>query len=191
MRYGVTAALVAGAIFLSPGTTALAAEGGVGDYLLGSRAVGAGFTPPASVYFQDDTYFYDGKLSGGRTLSTGGLLVANLSSQTWLNLPTTLWITPARLFGGDVGVSLTTPFGEPRINASLLVNSPRFGPIGVNATDAQTNLSGFFVNSFIGTHQGLSGIRCRKSPGSDRELFHRGDAARDRYQQPACARQTG
>jgi hypothetical protein len=118
MRYGVTAALAAGAILLSPGTTVLAAEGGV-------------------------------------------------------------------------GVSLTTPFGEPRINVSLLVNSPRFHPIGVSATDAQTNLSRLFVNSFIGTHKDLSGIRCGKSPGSDRELLHRGDAARDRYQQPACTRQTG
>jgi hypothetical protein len=110
MRYGVYAALLAGAMLLSPGRTALAAEGGVGDYLLGSRSVGAGITPPPGLYFHDDTYFYDGKLSGGRSLPTGGLLVANLSSQTWLNLPTTLWITPAKVFGGDVGVSLTTPF---------------------------------------------------------------------------------
>lgn len=154
MRFGVYAALLAGAIFVSPGKPALAAEGGVGDYLLGSRGVGAGITPPAGLYFQDDTYFYDGKLSGGRSLSTGGLLVANLSSQTWLNLPTTLWITPAKVFGGDVGVSLTTPFGAPRINASLLVNSPRFGPIGVSASDNETNVSDFFLNSFIGWHAG-------------------------------------
>ncbi len=154
MRHGVNAALVAGAIFLSPGGVALAAEGGIGDYLLGSRGPGAGITPPPGLYFQDDTYFYDGKLSGGRSLPTGGLLVANLSSQTWLNLPTTLWITPAKVFGGDVGVSLTTPFCAPRINASLLVNSPRFGPIGVSATDDQTNMSDFFLNSFIGWHAG-------------------------------------
>jgi hypothetical protein len=150
----VYAALLAGAILVSPGKPALAAEGGIGDYLLGSRSVGAGITPPPGLYFQDDTYFYDGKLSAGRTLSTGGLLVGNLSSQTWLNLPTTLWITPAKVFGGDVGVSLTTPFGGPRINAGLLVNSPRFGPIGVNATDDQTNVSDFFLNSFIGWHAG-------------------------------------
>jgi hypothetical protein len=154
MRYGLTAALIAGAILVSPGRTALAAEGGIGDYLLGSRGPGAGITPPPGLYFQDDTYFYDGKLSGGRTLPTGGLLVGNLSSQTWLNLPTTLWITPAKVLGGDVGVSLTTPFGEPRINASLLVNSARFGPIGVSASDAQTNVSDFFLNSFIGWHAG-------------------------------------
>jgi hypothetical protein len=154
MRYSAYAALLAGAMLLSPGRAALAAEGGVGIYLLGSRSVGAGITPPAGLYFQDDTYFYDGKLSGGRSLSTGGLLVANVSSQTWLNLPTTLWVTPAKVFGGDLAVSLTTPFGEPRINASLLVNSPRFGPIGVNATDAEINVSDFFLNSFIGWHAG-------------------------------------
>jgi hypothetical protein len=82
VRYSVYAALLAGAILVSPGKPARAAEGGIGDYLLGSRSVGAGITPPPGLYFQDDTYFYDGKLSAGRTLSTGGLLVGNLSSQT-------------------------------------------------------------------------------------------------------------
>jgi len=71
MRFGVYAALLAGAMLLSLGRTALAAEGGIGVYLLGSRSVGAGITPPAGLYFQDDTYFYDGKLSGGRSLPTG------------------------------------------------------------------------------------------------------------------------
>jgi hypothetical protein len=34
------------------------------------------------------------------------------------------------------------------------VNSPRFGPIGVNVTDAQLNMSDYFLNSFIGWHAG-------------------------------------
>ena len=83
----------------------------------------AGITPPPGVYFQDDTYFYSGKIGGGTTLPTGGLLVANVSATTWINLPTTLWVTPLKVFGGDLAFSLTTPFGEPRVNANLLVNS--------------------------------------------------------------------
>ena len=39
---------------------------------LGSRGPNAGITPPPGVYFQDDTYFYSGKI-GGTTLPTGGL----------------------------------------------------------------------------------------------------------------------
>ena len=43
-----------------------AAEAATGVYLLGSRGPNAGITPTAGVYFQDDTYFYSGKISGGR-----------------------------------------------------------------------------------------------------------------------------
>lgn len=75
----------------------MAAEGGVGVVILGSHAAGAGITPPPGVFFQNDFYYYDGKLSGGRTLPTGGLLVADVSAQSWLELPTTLWVTPARI----------------------------------------------------------------------------------------------
>ena len=49
-----------------------AAEAATGVYLLGSRGPNAGITPPPGVYFQDDTYFYSGKISG-TTLPTGGL----------------------------------------------------------------------------------------------------------------------
>lgn len=154
MRVGLCAALLVIAILHSPGTRTEAAEAATGVYILGSRTVGAGITPPAGVYFQDDTYFYSGKIAGGTTLPTGGLLVANVSATTWINLPTTLWVTPAKILGGDLAFSLTTPFGEPRINANLLVNSPRFGPIGVNASDANFDMSDFFLNSFIGWHSG-------------------------------------
>ena len=134
MRYGLCVLLLAGATLHALEKRAEAAEAATGVYLLGSRAAGAGITPPPGLYFNDDTYFYSGKIGGGTSLPTGGLLVANVSAQTWINLPTTIWVTPAKILGGDLAVSLTTPFGEPRVNANLLVNSPRFGPIGVNAT---------------------------------------------------------
>jgi hypothetical protein len=53
------------------GQAAHAAEAATGVYLLGSRGPNAGITPPPGVYFQDDTYFYSGKISG-TTLPTGG-----------------------------------------------------------------------------------------------------------------------
>ncbi|MGK3808179.1 transporter, partial [Enterococcus faecium] len=61
----------------------------------------------------------------------------------------------AKIFGGDLAFSATVPtFGEPRVNAGLLVNSPRLGPIGANVTDARVNLSDFLVSSFLGWHSG-------------------------------------
>lgn len=154
MRYRFTLSLIVCAMLFSPGGPAKAAEAAIGVYLLGSRGPMAGFTPPPGLYFNDDTYFYSGKIGGGRTLPLGGLLVANVNATSWINLPTTIWVTPAKILGGDLAFSLTTPFGEPRVNASLLVNSPRFGPIGVNVTDAELNMSDFFLQSFIGWHSG-------------------------------------
>jgi len=157
MRYGFRLTLgVAATLLLGvSGESANAAESAVGVYLLGARGPMAGFTPPPGVYFQDDTYFYDGKIGGGKTLPFGGLLVGNVSATTWMNLPTTIWVTPAKILGGDLAFSATVPtFGEPRVNASLQLNSPRLGPIGANVTDSQLNLSDFLVSSFLGWHSG-------------------------------------
>jgi hypothetical protein len=104
------------------------------DHLTAALAAGA------LLGANEGTCFYDAKIGGGKSLPFGGLPVANVSAQAWMNLPTTLWVTPAKILGGDLAFSLTSSFGEPRINASLPINSPRFGPIGGNVTDADVNL---------------------------------------------------
>ena len=45
-----------------------AAGTATGVYLLNLRRPNAGITPPAGVYFQDDTYFHSGKIGGSTTL---------------------------------------------------------------------------------------------------------------------------
>lgn len=155
MRYELPAVSVLAALLaFIPDHRAEAAEGGVSDYILGSRGPGAGITPPPGVYFDNTTWYYDGKIGGNRTLPLGGLLVANVSAQTWLNISTPLWVTPVNLLGGNLAFSASIPVGEPRIGAGLLVDSPRFGPIGRQVTDANTNLSDIFVQSFVGWNAG-------------------------------------
>jgi hypothetical protein len=100
------------------------------------------------------THFYDGNIGGGRTLPTGALLSANVSVQSWIDPATTLWVTPEKILGDDLAFSLTTPFGEPRVDADLLVNSRRLGPTGLSVTFAETNMSDFFLNSFVGWQSG-------------------------------------
>jgi len=136
------------------GQRAEAAEGAIGAYLLGTRGPMAGFTPPEGIYFQDYTYLYSGSIGGGRSIASGGLLAANISAKTWLNLPTFLWVTPLKVLGGDFAVSVTAPFGGPRVDATLEVNSPRLGPLGARVSDYEPNLSDIFVNTFVGWHAG-------------------------------------
>lgn len=151
LLYGFVAILLAAVL----GGHAQAAENGVGVYLLGARGPMAGFTPPPGVYFQNDTYFYGGRAGSGLTLPDGGLLIANINASSWLNLPTTMWVTPAKILGGDLAFSVTVPtYGVPRVNANLQVNSPQLGPVGANVTNAEFNLSDFLVTSFVGWHSG-------------------------------------
>jgi hypothetical protein len=72
MRHGLCASLIAIAILLPVDQGAHSAEAATGVYLPGSRGPNAGITPPPGVYFQDDTYFYSGKIGAGTTLATGG-----------------------------------------------------------------------------------------------------------------------
>lgn len=41
--------------------TARAAEGASGVYLLGTKGPGAALSPPQGLYYQNDTYFYQGR----------------------------------------------------------------------------------------------------------------------------------
>jgi hypothetical protein len=100
-----------------------AAEAATGVYLLGSRGPNAGITPPPGVYFQDDTYFYSGKIGGGKTLPLGGLLLANVSATSWINLPTTLWVTPLKLFELDVQNRMLGTAGYFTLAFPLMVDS--------------------------------------------------------------------
>ena len=65
MRFGLCVALLAIAILHSQATRAEAAEAAAGVYLLGSRAVGAGITPPPGLYFRGDPYLHGRRIGGG------------------------------------------------------------------------------------------------------------------------------
>ena len=61
MRYGLSAAIIAGVSCLALDEPALIAGGRLSDYLLRSREMG----PPPGLYFEDDVYFHGGRISGG------------------------------------------------------------------------------------------------------------------------------
>ena len=76
MRYGLSAAIIAGVFCLTPGEPART----IGDYLPSSNEM----TPPAGLYFEDDIYLHDGKTRGGVKLHHDGRRVAcNLVSHPW------------------------------------------------------------------------------------------------------------
>lgn len=117
-----TLAGAAGVALMAP--AAMAAELLSGVYLLGFRGPLAGMTPPPGFYFENDVYFYDGRLDAGRSFAAGGFVGAGLKSQLRIDLMTPLWITPVEIFGGRLGFSATFPVGRASVAAGALLSTP-------------------------------------------------------------------
>jgi len=82
LRRVVSTALIAIAMLPWLVEAVPAAEAATGVYVLGSRAVGAGITPPRESTSKTTPFFYSGKIGGGTTLPLGGLLIVNVSATT-------------------------------------------------------------------------------------------------------------
>ncbi|GJE14329.1 hypothetical protein FOHLNKBM_5403 [Methylobacterium longum] len=143
-----TAALIA-----SP--AARAAESAQGVYVLGNRGPLAGVTPPPGFYFESETYFYSGNLGGGRSFQSGGVVAANVKLDTSANFATPIWVTPVEILGGNLGFSITIPFGTPNVSAGAVLSSPRIDRIiAGRERDAVFNVGDIYLASFVGWHSG-------------------------------------
>jgi hypothetical protein len=119
----------------------------------------AGFLPPPGVFFDSSTYFYQGKITGGRNTQLGGNIVAGVKQDTKVNFGTALWVTPAEILGGNLGFALTMPLGEPAVRASAVINGPIINrllgrSIGLRASDSDLNFGDPILSSMLGWHAG-------------------------------------
>lgn len=131
-------ALVVGAAYQT--RVASAAEGGSGVYLLGLRGAGAGVTPPPGVFFSNQFYRYSGSIEGSIPFE-GGRILGRGDVSALVAVPTILWVTPAEIAGGRVGLSLTAPYGRVDVDG-------RIGPIALS--DRTTAFGDPSVTAFLG-----------------------------------------
>lgn len=155
-RFCGSAILVAA---LGAGTEARAVEGAVSFYMPGGSVPSGGVLPPEGIYLDDATYLYRGKFKAGRTTELGGNQALDVRVNVWANYPTVLWVTPLQFLGGNVALSATAPFGEPRVRAGAVLDGPLInqalgGPLRVSARDATVNIGDPVVASSIGWHAG-------------------------------------
>jgi hypothetical protein len=113
---------------------AQAVEYAISTYALGESAFSAGLTPPPGTYVTAVTAYYSSKIGtavrfGGVTLNAGAKLDAFNSG---LNV---LYVPDRKLFGGNLGLSVTIPAGYINIDASIAA-----GPL---ATSREVNGWGF------------------------------------------------
>jgi hypothetical protein len=130
---------------ISVASSAEAAENGRGVYLLGFRGPLAGITPPPGFYFQNDLYLYSASVGKSFKLPDAGDVIAGIDAHAVLNLATTVWVTPAEIFGGNLGFTATVPIGGSDVSAFL-------GRFGVD--DSLTTIGDPFVSTFIGWNAG-------------------------------------
>ena len=134
-RTGICLAILLG--FTSP---TLAAEGGTGWYLLGSKTELSGYLPPPGIYAQSLNYYYAG--NADVDLSVAGVtLSGGIEADAFYTLPTALWVLDQPVLGGNVAFSTTVPIGWKDVRAGASLKGPGGAEIGTNV-------------------EGLSGILC-------------------------------
>ncbi|WP_427902262.1 SphA family protein [Methylobacterium fujisawaense] len=134
---------------------AQAAEYAQGIYVLGNRGPLAGVTPPPGFYFESETYYYSGNFGGNRLFQGGGVVAANIKNDTSANFVTPIWVTPFEILGGNLGFSITIPFGTPNVSAGAVLASPRIDRIiAGRERDANFNVGDIYLASFVGWHSG-------------------------------------
>ncbi|MCF4129824.1 SphA family protein [Methylobacterium sp. SyP6R] len=134
---------------------ARAAESAQGVYVLGNRGPLAGVTPPPGFYVGSQTYYYSGNLGGNRTFQSGGVAAANVKLDFSADFVTPVWVTPAEILGGNLGLSITLPFGTPNVGAGAVLSSPRIDRIVAGREhDANVNVGDIYLTSFVGWHSG-------------------------------------
>ncbi|MEQ1520078.1 MAG: transporter [Aestuariivirga sp.] len=137
--------IVAGALTAAVADSAHAAESASGAYLLGLRGQGAGITPPPGVFFSNQTLIYKGEANANVSLSNGDVGV-NVTIKPTVDIPTLLWVTPAEVFGGNLGFGLTVPFGHVDVRATVV-------PLGAVHDDVFT-VADPSLGMFVGWHAG-------------------------------------
>ncbi|WP_246695357.1 transporter [Methylobacterium sp. P1-11] len=170
-------------------SAAEAAEGGLSFYIEGQAVPLGGVVPPPGLYFDSDTYFYNGKFGGNRTTQLGGNIVGNVNANIVANFATALWVTPVQVLGGDLAFAFVMPFGEPAVRAGVLLDGPlinraRGGPLGASVSDATLNPGDPIVSASLGWHSGnwhwkLAGVL--SIPGGGYEPGELSNIALNRY----------
>lgn len=136
------------ALTVVPVKPALAVEGGIGAYFIGTRDTFAGFVPEPGTYTALTFDHLDGSVEG---LSLGGLPIAadaDVELNLWrLNLTQ---VFDAQVFGGTPAIDITLPF----VDGDLSFTSIRPPLQGASITDTASGLADITVTGLVGWHSG-------------------------------------
>lgn len=119
------------ALLLFCSSQAQAAEGALGFYLLGSKTTMGGYLPGPGIYGSLSNYGYSG--NADIDYANAGVIVSgDIDAKAYLPLPTILWVTDAKVAGGNLAFSATAPIGYKKLNADALLTGPRGNQLAVD-----------------------------------------------------------
>ena len=157
----VARTIMAGIVFagMAGAMEAAATEGGASLYVPGRPSPAAACCRRPGWYFDNTAYFYKAELSAGRTTRLGGNIVADVKVDIWADFMTGLWVTPVKIFGGDLAFGATVPFGEPGVRAGLLLDGPIINrllgrSLALSARDRDLNFGDPVMSTALGWHAG-------------------------------------
>jgi hypothetical protein len=105
-------------MFAVSANTARAAEAALGSYGLGGSAFGAGVTPPAGIYVTAVTGYYEADI-GGTIPFHSVVLHAGAKIEFFSSALNLLYVPERKVFGGNLGLSVTVPVGYVDIRADV------------------------------------------------------------------------
>jgi hypothetical protein len=148
------AALGTAAMLAAPAAPAIAAEGAIGFYLLGSKTTMAGYLPPPGTYFLDYNYYYTG--STDFTLEIAGLtLDGGVEADAYYNLVTPMWVAPGKVLGGNIAFLALVPIGWKRVEAGADVAIPALSvAVSPQKTDEEFRFGDIVPGVNLGWHEG-------------------------------------
>jgi hypothetical protein len=155
MRTAFKAAVIgAGLACAAPSGPALAAEGAIGFYLLGSKTTMAGYLPPPGTYFLDYNYYYAGNTDF--TLNIAGLnLDGGVEADAYYNLITPMWVAPGKVLGGHIAFLVLAPIGWKNVQAGATLPVPQLGiTLQGEREDEETRFGDPVPGFNLGWHEG-------------------------------------
>jgi hypothetical protein len=152
-RFWWNSSILAGALVGLLCSPVQAAENATSFFIGGTKGPLAGITPPPGVFFSNTVYYYSASAGATLEVPVNGRLVTGVDASLLMEVPTILWVTDAKIFGGRLAFAVTAPFGGLDIDVAAELSRPG-GTRSRSISDSITTFADPILTSFIGWESG-------------------------------------
>ena len=148
------------AVLALPAAPAVATEGGLGAYLLGTRDSLSGIIPPEGTYISYDNVYLNGSIA---FLAIGGKVLTNAEVETYIGKVNLTHSFAGTVLGGRPSLTLTVPFAVSAITFDGVANGGPSTLPALRLQDNRTGLSDITITGGLGYDSGRSHVAVQLS----------------------------